>query len=111
MGVCVQYFFKYVHVARACYHGCVYTVFISLNLYLQQEHVITELKEYATGSPTPLDASTVAMVVGYLEACNRMFEQGRLGHVRILTYPNQILDNMEGYSFFSQWLDSLLENG
>ena len=78
---------------------------------MQQEHVITELKEYATSSPTPLDASTVAMVVGYLEACNRMFERGLLGHVRISTYPNQILDNMEGYSFFSQWLDSLLENG
>ena len=66
---------------------------------MQQEHVITELKEYATGSTTPLDASTVAIVVGYLEACNRMFEQGLLGHVRISTYSNQILDNMEGYSF------------
>ena len=61
--------------------------------------------------PTPLDASEVAMVVKYLEACNRLFKRGILGHVRISTYPNKILDNMEGYAFFSKWLDSLLENG
>ena len=51
------------------------------------------------------------MVVKYLEACSRLFERGILGHVHISTYPNQILNNMEGYSLFSRWLDSLLENG
>ena len=51
-------------------------------------------------------------VVDYLEACNKLFERGLLDHVRINTYPNQILDNMEeGYSFFTKWLDSLLTSG
>ena len=78
----------------------------------QQEHVIAELKEYATATPPPSDAKEVLCVVDFLEACNKMFERGLLGHVRIPTYPNQILTNMkEGYSFFTRWLDSLLQNG
>ena len=79
---------------------------------LQQEHVITELKEYATATPLPSDTKEVLLVVDYLEACNKIFERGLLAHVRIPSYPNQILENMEqGYSFFTRWLDSLLENG
>ena len=70
----------------------------------QQEHIISELKEYVAGSPTPLDASAVAMVVNYLEACNRLFERGILGHVQISTYPNQILNNMEDIRFSIGWI-------
>ena len=78
----------------------------------QQEYVITELKEYATAVPAPADAKQVLLVVDYLEACNKLFERGLLGHVRISTYPNQILSNMEkGYSYFTNWLNSLLKEG
>ena len=61
--------------------------------------------------PTPLHAAAVTKVVKYLEACNRLFEWGILGHVYIWKYPNHILNNVEVYSFFSQWLNLLLENG
>lgn len=53
----------------------------------------------------------VLKVVEYLEACNKLFERGLLGHVRIPTFPNAILSNMEdGYAFFTSWLDSLLKS-
>ena len=74
--------------------------------------MITELKEHAASLPRPANADEILLVVDYLEACNKMFECGLLGHVRISTYPNQILDNMEeGFSFLTRWLDTLLVNG
>ena len=84
------------HHVRMIWHFCIPYICSP-----QQEHVFTELKEYAASTPTPLDATAVAMVVKYLEACNRLFERGILGHVYISTYPNHILNNMEeGYSFY-----------
>lgn len=79
---------------------------------LQQEHVIAELKEYATSSPSPSDSKEVLCVVRYLEACNKLFERGLLGNVSIYTFPNPILNNMErGYRFFTEWLELLLKKG
>jgi len=77
--------------------------------------VVTRLQTItpsAIGAPPPSDAKEVLRVVDYLEACNKLFERGLLAHVRIPTYPNQILENMEqGYSFLTGWLDSLLAKG
>ena len=49
----------------------------------------------------PADARKVLWVADYLEACNKLFEQGLIGHVRIPTYPNKILEKMEQDYFFS----------
>lgn len=79
---------------------------------LQQEHVISELKEYVSSTPTPPYAANVALTIEYLEACNQLFERGILGHVRIWSGDSVILQNMEkGYKFFSSWLDGLLTEG
>ena len=81
-------------------------------IYMQQEHVIAELKEYMNSTPTPHDATSIGLTIKYLEACNQMFERGILAHVRIWSGDSQILANMEkGYDFFCSWVDSLLARG
>ena len=78
----------------------------------QQEHVISELKEYTAATPPPPFAANVRLTIQYLEACNQLFERGILAHVRIWSGDSTILQNMEkGYNFFCSWLDSLLEEG
>ena len=46
----------------------------------QQEHVISELREYSTSVPSPHYADNIALTIQYLEACNQMFERGILAH-------------------------------
>lgn len=86
---------------------------ISFILSLQQEHVLSELKEYATAQPPPPDAGSVLETVDYLQACNSIFERGILGKgVFIKTMDNPILRNIaSGYQYFTEWLDRKLEAG
>ena len=80
--------------------------------FTQQEHVIAELKEYMTTTPPPPYADNVALTVQYLEACNKIFERGILGHVRIWSGDSAILHNMEeGYKFFCTWINGHLQKG
>lgn len=46
---------------------------------IQQEHVLSELREYATSIPTPTDAPSVLKTMQYLTACHHLFERGILG--------------------------------
>ena len=63
-----------------------------------------------TTTPAPRYAPNVALTVQYLEACNKIFERGILGHVRIFSGDSIILSNMEeGYHFLCTWLDGLLK--
>ncbi len=78
----------------------------------QQEHVISELKEYSTSTPPPPYAANVALTIQYLEACNQLFERGILGHVRIWSGDSPILKKMEKkFEVFCSWLDGLLKEG
>lgn len=61
---------------------------------------------------SPPYAANVALTVQYLEACNKMFERGILGHVRIWSGESVILHNMEeGYKFFCTWINGHLQKG
>ena len=61
--------------------------------------VLTELKTYISRAPAPPDAPLVKCTFEYLTS----FEQGILSHKTVT------LDN--GDSFFSTWLESLLDEG
>eukprot|EP00117_Sycon_ciliatum_P049175 scpid67563/ scgid34906/ len=83
-----------------------------LNVYpaklMQQELVITELKSHCAESPAPRNASSVQATVAYLQACNKVFEEGALSHQRICSSQSApLLSMQEGYKFFSDWLIEL----
>ena len=74
----------------------------------QQEQVLTELFNYTNQSP-PHDAFSVASTRKYLEACNKVFENGFLSHKKIYSSDSEVLFNIQsGFKFFS---NSLLEEG
>ena len=73
---------------------------------------MTELFSYVSTEPPPCDAPSVKCTLKYLTACNQLFEQGLLSHGRVSLKDTKILDSIKkGYSFFSNWLQSLLEEG
>ena len=48
----------------------------------------------------------------YLEACNKIFENGFLSHDMIETMDSKVLKSIdEGYSFFTKWMNWILEKG
>lgn len=75
---------------------------------MQQEQVLMELFHYVNQSPAPpYDAK---MTLKYLESCSNIFEKGLLSHQKISLTNQDVLVNMQnGYDFFVQWIDSLLE--
>ena len=51
-------------------------------------------------------------VLSFLEACNKLFENGFLSHGRISNMESDVLKSINnGYRFFSSWLDQILNNG
>ena len=74
----------------------------------QQQYVIAELGEYLDSKPK--DASSAKLVLRYLQALQKLFEEGFLTHERITSLQSSILTQMEsGYNFFTNWLESLLD--
>lgn len=74
----------------------------------QQQYVIAELGEYLDSKPK--DASSAKLVLRYLQALQKLFEEGFLTHERITSLQSSILTQMEsGYNFFTHWLESLLD--
>ena len=65
-----------------------------------QNHEIAELKEYIhTESPHVL--SSQDLTVQYLQACNKMFENGLLSYTPIRSTDSTVLHNIdEGFHFF-----------
>ena len=88
-------------------------IIIRLIFNQQQEHVLAELREYASQTPPPPDAKSVLQVVAYLTACNQLFERGILGKkVFIRSADSPIIKSMdEGFKFFADWLDVELSKG
>lgn len=79
---------------------------------MQQEHVLTELHHHIHQQPPPSDAVATKCALLYLEACNKIFENGFLSHDKILNMDSRILKNIdEGYTFFQNWLDSIVAKG
>ena len=73
---------------------------------------MTELTSYVTRNPAPHDATSVKIVIRYLTACNQLFERGFLSHEKVSSRDSEVLGNIKmGYSFFSTWLKSLLDEG
>jgi len=71
-----------------------------------------ELYAYIHQDPAPEDATTTSETLAYLEACNKLFEQGFLSHERVRSMDSKILKNMQdGFSYFSKWLTSILDKG
>ena len=82
------------------------------NLYLYIKNVLTELNSYISQNPPPTDAPSVRCTLKYLTGCNLLFERGLLSHDRVHAKDTRVVENVtKGYSFFSDWLNSLLLNG
>ena len=72
--------------------------------------MIAELGEYLDLKPT--DTSSTKLVLCYLQALQKLFEEGFLTHERITSLQSPILFGMgNGYQFFTKWLESLLNQG
>ena len=62
--------------------------------------------------PPPTDAPQIQLTLKYLEACNKIFENGLLSHDRVTDTNCDILRSIrEGYDFFCNWHRSLVETG
>jgi len=69
-----------------------------------------ELFHYVKQQPAPTDAGEVECTLKYLEACNKIFENGLLSHDRVFDRNSDILKNVkDGYTFFCSWHQSLCE--
>ena len=69
-----------------------------------------ELFHHTSQTPTPMDAQSVQSTRKYLEGCNRLFERGLLCHTKIRDENSEVLKSIdEGYSFFSNWIESLMK--
>ena len=82
---------------------------------LQQEHVISELEEYASALPVSdkVTSESTMLTVEFLKACNKMFEQGiiaKRAFIKDVSCP--VIMNMEDdLKFFISWLDEKLSQG
>ena len=58
-----------------------------------------ELYAYVHQTPPPIDVAATSETLAYLEACNKLFEQGFLSHDRISNMDSQILRNIHQVIF------------
>lgn len=80
--------------------------------FSQQQEVLSELYHYTHQIPTPSDSFSAMVTLSYLEACNKIFEQGLLSHGKVTSSGHQVILNIqEGYKFFKNWLDEIYEMG
>ncbi len=81
-----------------------------LSFILQQTAVMGELQSYLhpANGIRPHDYDSVSPCLKYLQACNKIFENGFLSHDRITTPQSPVLGNIHnGYQFFVDWFDTL----
>ena len=74
---------------------------------------MTELEEYATQTPAPVDSVSVQNAILYLKACQKMFERGILekkGFIKAVNSP-LLASVKDGFRFFSEWADIVVEEG
>ena len=69
-----------------------------------------ELFHYVNQSPPPSDIYSAQITLNYLEARNKIFEEGFLSHSTVTQENQDILRSISnGFDFFVKWIDSLLE--
>ncbi|XP_065903644.1 uncharacterized protein [Dysidea avara] len=79
---------------------------------MQQELVLSELYKYCKQDPAPSDSVSVELCLKYLEACNKLFENGYLSHKKIVSLQSPVLKSIEdGYSYFTTWHKNLSTKG
>ena len=84
-------------------------ILVYIIIYIQQDEVLAELREYVHNNPKASDAPAVTHTIAYLEALNKIFEKSMLG-VKVQVFePNgstlQRID--EGYQFFVRWAEEI----
>ena len=68
--------------------------------------------KYVHENPTPEDYTSAQLTLEFLEACNKIFEQGLLSHTKVNSTDCQVIRNIqEGYGFFTKWLNQIYEQG
>jgi len=51
--------------------------------------------KYCNQSPAPSDSASVRLSLKYLEACNKLLENGFLGHRRIVSMQSPVLQSIQ----------------
>ena len=63
-------------------------------------------------NPAPEDHASAKLTLEFLEACNKIFEQGLLSHDKVDIIDCRVLRNIkDGYEFFTKWLNNIYEQG
>ena len=71
--------------------------------------MLTAIREMASNKDIHTSAQHIA-VAEYLEACNKLFEEGILSHEVINSLTSPLLKNMKtGFTFFEKWHEELSE--
>ena len=74
--------------------------------------MLSELFLYVSENEEQAKADGYKNTLSYLEACNKIFENGFLSHKRIFDMDSEVLKSInDGYKFFTLWLDQILEAG
>ena len=77
-----------------------------------QQEVLSELYNYVTQDPLPVDYESVKATLCYLEACNKIFEKGLLSHHKVCDPNNKVIGSIkEGFAFFTEWHAGLSRDG
>ena len=54
----------------------------------------------------------VRITLGYLEACNKLFERGLLSHEKVDDMNCEVIQLInKGFQFFTDWMNKILEEG
>jgi len=73
---------------------------------------LSELFSNISQDSKPDDAASVKATLLYLEACNKVFEQGLLSHDKVCDMNSKVIKSIKkGFSDFIKWHASLLKNG
>ena len=74
-------------------------------IYIQQDEVLAELREYVHNNSQASDAPAVTHTIAYLEALNKIFEKSLLGvKVRVFYANGPTMQRIDkGYLFFVGW--------
>ncbi len=72
--------------------------------------MIAAIEEMAEGRPEEQVQHKAALE--YLTACNLLFEQGTLSHVKVNCTSSTVLKNLDnGFNYFFTWKKHLTEKG
>ena len=69
-----------------------------------------ELSNYIKENPNANDVCSVNITLKFLEACQKLFENGLLSHSRVTHMKSDVICSVEeGYLFFTNWLQEIIK--